>query len=334
MSDPTASVADVCIIIVNYNAGAFIERCLDAVAAQSLPARRVIVVDNGSSDGSADRVEQDFPAVELLRLGENTGFAAANNRAVRQAGDVAWIALLNPDAYPEPQWLERLMTATLDHPQCAAFGSRLLTAGDPNILDGEGDVYHVSGGAWRRHNGVPVQRAAEVPEEVFSPCAAAALYRRDAFLAAGGFDENYFCYLEDVDLGFRLRLLGYSARQVADARVLHEGSGVTGNESDFSLYHIQRNLLWTFIKNMPAPLLLRYLPQHLLLNLLGVLALLRRGRGRVALQAKWDALRALPSVLRRRRRVQRDGRVANGVLLKAMARGLAAPYRRDKGLQS
>ncbi len=338
MSDSQTSapdqVADVCIIIVNYNAGAFIERCLDAVATQSLTARRVMVVDNGSSDGSAEWVEQRYPAVELLCLGENTGFAVANNRAVQQAGDVAWIALLNPDAYPEPHWLERMMAATRAHPDCAAFGSRMLNAVNPELIDGDGDVYHVCGGAWRRHHGVPVGRMADSSMEVFSPCAAAALYRRDAFLAVGGFDESYFCYLEDVDLGFRLRLQGHRARQVADASVLHEGSGVTGSMSDFSLYHIQRNLLWTFVKDMPTPLLLRYLPQHLLFNFLGLAALARRGRGGLALRARWDALRGLPAVLRLRRRVQAERRVGNADLLALMASGLAKPYRRDKELQA
>lgn len=338
MSDSPALAAekkaDVCVIIVNYNAGDFIERCLDAVAAQTLPPRRVIVVDNGSSDGSIERVEQGYPGIRVLRLGRNTGFAAANNRAVEQAGDAAWIALLNPDAYPGPRWLEALLAAARDHPDCAAFGSRLLRADDPDVIDGDGDIYHVAGGAWRCHHGVATPQIGDTSAEVFSPCAAAALYRRDAFLEVGGFDESYFCYLEDVDLGFRLRLQGHYARQVADAPVLHEGSGVTGAESDFSLYHIQRNLIWTYLKNMPLALLLRYLPAHLLLNLLGLLALVRRGRGGLVLRAKLDALRGLPALLRARRKVQAGRTVHDADLLAAMARGLTTPYRRDKRLQS
>ncbi len=183
----TVSVA---VLIVNFNSGPLLGECLRHVCAQTRRPERVIVVDNASNDGSADWAECDYPGVAVVRLESNQGFAAANNLAARQAGEVDWLALLNPDAFPKPDWLERLLAATDRHPECASFGSRLLDANDPGRLDGTGDVYHVSGLAWRRDHGWPVISGADEAGEIFAPCAAAALYRRDAFLEAGGFDED------------------------------------------------------------------------------------------------------------------------------------------------
>jgi GT2 family glycosyltransferase len=172
------------------------------------------------------------------------------------------------------------------------------------VIDGEGDSYGVNGFAWRRHHGRRLESQPPGPEEVFSACAAAALYRREAFLAAGGFDERFFCYVEDVDLGFRLRLRGEGCLYVPNAVVQHVGSAVTGRASDFSVYHAQRNLVWTFAKNMPAPLLWLYLPQHVLLNLAAVAWYSLRGQARTVLRAKRDALRGLGEIRASRREAQ------------------------------
>jgi GT2 family glycosyltransferase len=186
-------------------------------------------------------------------------------------------------------------------------------------------VYHVSGLVWRSGHGAPLPTG-ESAHEVFSPCAAAALYRRDALLEIGGFDERYFCYLEDVDLGFRLRLRGQRCLYVPDAVVVHVGSGTTGKGSAFSTYHGHRNLVWTFFKDMPAPLLALYLPQHLLVNVLSVVWFAARGQAGAIVRAKWDALRGLPAILAERRQVQRERRVGARELRRAMARGWVTPY--------
>jgi GT2 family glycosyltransferase len=162
--------------------------------------------------------------------------------------------------------------------------------------------------------------------EVFAPCAAAALYRREPFEEVGGFDEAYFCYFEDVDLGFRLRLKGYRSIYVASAIVSHVSSASSGYRSDFAVYHGERNAVWTFIKDMPSPLVWMYLPQHIALNLAALLYYPRRGQGRVVFRAKLDALRRLPSMIRRRRTVQRQRQVDAWALRRAMLRGIGAPY--------
>ncbi|MBL8250141.1 MAG: glycosyltransferase family 2 protein [Candidatus Competibacter sp.] len=316
----------VAVIIVNFNSGDLLAACLRGLRAQTRRPERIIVVDNASQDGSADQAEDT--GVEWLRLDRNIGFAAANNLAAREAGAVDWLALLNPDAFPEPDWLERLLDAARAHPDCASFGSRMIDATDEGRLDGTGDVYHVSGLAWRRDHGRPLAGENRQAGEIFAPCAAAALYRRAAFFEVGGFDESYFCYFEDVDLGFRLRLRGYQSRYAPDAIVRHVGSALTGRRSAFSVYHGHRNLVWTWFKNMPGPLFWRYLPQHLLLNLIEIVWLALRGQGGVALKAKWDALRGLPRCWRQRATVQAQRRISPRRLRGSMQGGLLALYRR------
>jgi GT2 family glycosyltransferase len=311
------------VVIVNYNAGRFLGRCLSALAGQTRAPDRVIVVDNASSDGSAEGLEQTFPAVEVIRLDNNVGFAAANNTGVRAVADCEWVALLNPDAFPQPDWLERLVDAVRTEPGYTFFASRLLLADEPEKVDGTGDVYHVSGLAFRRDHGRPATKAARPQEEVFAPCAAAALYRRDAFLEVGGFDERYFAYLEDLDLAFRLRLAGHRCLYVPRSVALHHGSAIAGRTSDFTIYHSQRNLVWTYLKNMPSPLVWLYLPQHVLVNVAALVAYSLLGQPRTIVRAKRDAVRELPRVLAERRRLQRGRTVSGRELRRLMGKGFS-----------
>ena len=139
----------------------------------------------------------------------------------------------------------------------------------------------------------------------FSPCAAAALYRCSALLKSRGFDEDYFCYVEDVDLGFRMRLAGYSCLYVPQSIAYHVGSGTTGGQhSDFSVYHGHRNLVWTFVKDMPGVLFWLLLPLHVLLNLVSIVWFAVRGRGGVIWRVKRDALLGLPKMWHKRQEIQ------------------------------
>lgn len=310
----------VAVIIVTYNSGIFLARCLRALSLQTLAPTRIIVVDNGSEKPVAELVNK-FPRVALVRLSENVGFARANNIAIQRTGDCAWVALLNPDAYPAPDWLEKMLRAARLSPEFAFFGSRMLAAGSPEKLDGIGDCYHVFGLPWRFGHGCRANGRFLLKREIFSPCAAAALYRRDILAAAGGFDESYFCYLEDVDLGFRLRLLGYRCAYVPDALVLHEGSVVTGRRSEFSVYYGHRNVVWTFVKNMPRPALVFFLLPHLVLNCLAVIWYCFRGQGKTVVKAKYDAVRGLPGILKKRKTVQKHRKTGVWPLLGLMSWG-------------
>jgi GT2 family glycosyltransferase len=316
-----AAAASVTVIIVNWNSGALLKKCLDALELQTLKPHRILVVDNASRDDSL-RSAAGRERVEVLPQAANLGFAAGNNLALRHC-DTAFVALLNPDAFPEPKWLQSLLEAAAAHPAAAAFGSRQLTAEDPALLDGIGDRYHASGLVWRDRHGVLQTAGDLVPREIFAPCAAAALYRRPAVVAAGGFDEDFFCYVEDVDLGFRLRLAGHGARYVPAAVVHHVGSGTTGGQQgDFPVYHGHRNLVWTFVKNMPGPLFWLLLPLHLLLNVTTILWFALRGRGRIILASKRDALLGLPRAWAKRRMIQAQRTVGIGAIWKALDRRL------------
>lgn len=296
------------VIIINWNCGALLAECLRHLERQTVKPDKVLVVDNASSDNSIDSAEA-FPNVTVHRLNENLGFAGGNNRAIADC-DSEFIALLNPDAFPEPEWLERLLEAAVKHPEVAAFGSRQLCFHDDEVLDGIGDIYHVSGLAWRNRYGKRQQEEDLVSREIFSPCAAAALYRRQALVDIGGFDEAFFCYVEDVDLGFRLRLAGYKAIYVPEAVVRHVGSATTvGQYSDFSLYHGHRNLVWTFVKDMPGSLFWVLLPLHMLVNLGIIIMYVIRGQSSMIFRSKKDAVKGLSQMWSKRKKIQ-AGRIA------------------------
>lgn len=316
----------IAVVIVNWNAGAYLEETLAAVVGQRRPADRILVVDNASTDGSCQMVER-FSGVELLRLEANVGFAAANNVGSRMASDCDWLAFLNPDAFPDVEWLERLAAAAMNYPGVTMFASELRLAASPTELDGAGDAYHVSGLAWRIGHGEAASVRDAVPREVFSPCGAAAMVRRQAFEQIGGFDPTFFCYMEDVDLAFRLRLGGHRCVYVPAAIVRHVGSGTTAPHSAFAIYHGHRNLVWTWVKNMPGYWVWVYLPQHVLLTVTSIVRFTLLGHASTILRAKWHALAGLRPILAERRRVQRERTVSARTVVGTMSHGWLTPYR-------
>lgn len=317
MNLPTGVAAPVIsVVIVNYNAGARLGRVLDCLEAQTFRSFETIVLDNASDDGSQEVAATHRLKPLLIRSAVNLGFAAGNNHAVGFARG-HWLAFLNPDAYPRPDWLERLMAATIAWPEAEAFGSTQLMAADPARIDGAGDVYHAFGIPYRGHFGWPVQKLP--PQgECFSPCAAAALYKKARFDALGGFDERFFCYGEDVDLGFRLRLAGGRAVQVADAVVLHEGSGISGRHSAFSLYHGHRNRIWAGYKNTPAAIYWPLWPLRRLVDLALVVSASIRGLGEPVSRAVRDGYRGLPALRADRRNLLATRKASVLEIMRAM----------------
>ena len=309
----------VAVIIVNWNGDRFLDRCLTAILAQTVAPHEIILVDNASSDASLE-ILQRFPSVRVLAQSENLGFARGNNLAISEADvESKWIALLNPDAFAEPRWLEALLLSVRKYPDFDLFCSKLVMASNPALLDGASDAYHISGLVWRMGHGSPNLSFSDHEQEVFSPCAAAALYRRSSLLAMGGFDEDFFCYVEDVDLGFRLRLAGYRCLYVPSSVAHHVGSGTTGGKhSDFAVYHGHRNLVWTYVKDMPGILFWIFLPLHLAMNLVVLAVFAWRGQGRVVLRAKRDALLGLPGMWKKRRLVQSKRKVSLRAILRVL----------------
>ena len=314
----------VSIVIVTWNSKKHLPTCLDHLKKQNFQDFEIILVDNGSEDGSLDGIQDQDPSfrLQIHKLDTNRGFAVANNIGARLASGT-WLALLNADAYPNPDWLARLLEAADKHPN-ACFASRQIQANAPDLLDGEGDVYHISGLAWRRNYGHPVQEKRDV-EEIFSPCAAAALYPRQMFLEAGGFDEGYFSYQEDVDLGFRLRLKGLHCFYVPRAIVHHVGSVSTGKYSDFAIFHGHRNLVWTYVKNMPTTLFWLFLPLHFFMSFLTILRFIQSGNGNAIFRAKLDAIRGLSSMVRKRRGIQKKRQASISSIYRVMEHGLMTP---------
>ncbi len=334
-----SNLPEVTIILVTWNAGDHLNRCLSALSKQTWMRFEIIVIDNGSTDGSLTSLSSwDFVPLTIRQLKTNHGFAAANNLGAHLASG-KWIILLNADAYPEPDWLEQLITAAEENPEFNFFSSRQIQYNAPHLLDGAGDEYHVSGLAWRRYYNHVQNEYGLQQEEVFGACAAAAMYRREDFLSAGGFDEDYFSYFEDVDLSFRLRLAGGRCLYVPEAVVHYVGSASTGKLSDFVVYYGHRNLVWAFFKDMPGLLFWLYLPLHLAMNLFFLVSFIFKGKGRAIFKAKIDAIKGIPSVMKKRKDVQTLRKVSVKEVSHFMSKGLLDPYwasrqRRRQGNQT
>lgn len=274
---------EVVVVIVAFNSGPHLQTALNALQGQSFTNFETIVWDNASTDGAVDGLITG-PRVQVVRCPDNLGFAAANNRAAALSR-APLIATLNPDAFAEPDWLETLV-AGARRTGAESVASLQLSAEDDEVLDGAGDMMSVIGVAWRGGYLGPRSAAPSQPVEVFAACAAAALYRRDAFEAAGGFDERFFCYHEDVDLGFRLRLRGGRCVLEPRAIVRHVGSASSSAISGFAEYHGMRNREWTFWRDMPGALLPIALPCHVLL----LIFLLVRAQSPLMRAARWRGL--------------------------------------------
>lgn len=321
-SDTQNPAPKISVIIVNYNGGEWLTRCVQSVTDQSFTDFECFIVDNGSADGSIAALPKLDNRFTIMELGENTGFARGNNIAAAKASG-EWLALLNPDAFARADWLEKLLEATTLAPNVTMVGSTQYMALEPNIYDGVGDFYHVSGLAWRGKHGHNVNESGDLPPfiletaEVFGPCAAASMYHRETFARLGGFDERFFCYHEDVDIAFRFRLAGGICIQKADAIVDHVSSGISGKASPFAVYHGTRNRIWTFVKCMPPLGLLIFGPAHIALNMAFLFwSLFRKGRATPTWRGVRDGVKGIPAVWKDRNKVKR--KVGLFLLLRVM----------------
>lgn len=235
------------VVIPNFNGAAVLPRSLAALAAQTVAPAEVVVVDNGSTDGSAQAAERDFPGVRVVRVGHNSGFGAAANRGVREVTSPL-VAILNSDARPVPAWAEQMTGfAAVAPPGAWSWGGVLTSPG--GLVESAGDCYSPAGFAYKHAQGVPLDRLPDQPYEVFAPPGAAPVFRRDVYLELGGYDERYFLYLEDIDLAFRARSRGHSAWLVPGAEVEHDlGASGTGEVATF---HIGRNAVWCQLTHSP-----------------------------------------------------------------------------------
>ena len=239
------------IIIPNYNGAHFMTPCMKALENQTVRPDEIIVVDNGSSDGSVEMLKEQYPYVRIIENDANLGFAAAVNIGIK-ASTTPYVLLLNNDTEAEPEMVESMERAMRRHPRAFSVASKMIQLYHPEYLDSTGDLYTVTGWAVNRGNDRPSDLYRH-SSYIFTACAGAALYRREVFEEIGYFDENHFAYLEDIDVGYRARLNGWSNIYEPKAVVRHVGSGTSGSKyNSFKVHLSARNSIWLNYKNMPS----------------------------------------------------------------------------------
>jgi GT2 family glycosyltransferase len=289
--------------------GVYLDLVRDTLAEQSLRDFEVIVVDNGSTDDSVEHVRENWPEAKVVELGENRGFSAAVNAGVA-AGRGPLVALLNTDIELSPDWLELLVGGFESDPRLGFATGKVMRYDDRDVIEQAGHDFFTCGrfeprGLDRRDEGQYDQRE---PTAVVT--AAAAMYRREALEAAGGFDEDYFLYCEDGDACLRMLLRGYSGLYVPEPKAFHIRGGTVGASSDLPRFFLVRNALITLLKDLPASVLLRSLPQIALYHWGQLSTARREGYARRVLQAYAAFLRMVPATLRKRRAVKRGRQIA------------------------
>ncbi|MGB3634029.1 MAG: glycosyltransferase family 2 protein [Rubrobacteraceae bacterium] len=294
----------VAVVIPNWNGHRLLETCLTALQAQCFEDFEVVLVDNGSTDNSVDFVAENFPEVRVVPLQDNRGFAAAVNQGIK-ASDSEYVVLLNNDTEMHPDWLGTLVHAAKSHPDTGFFTSKLVDFYDRRFLDGAGDALRLSGLPYRVGHGERDRGQFDSPKFVFGACAAAALYRRTMLEKIGLFDEDFVSYCEDGDLSFRAQLAGYPCRYVPESVVYHMGSASTGGKRSATATRLgTRNSLSLLVKNLPLSLVPHILPFFVFAQLTRMLTAAATGTLRSHLQGLSEALRRLPLMLEKRRRIQ------------------------------
>jgi GT2 family glycosyltransferase len=248
----------VTVVIPNWNGKHFLGECLGALAAQTAGRPAAIVIDNGSTDGSPVFINDDFPWVKLIAIPQNEGFGRAVNRGIL-AAETEFVALLNNDAVPDPDWLKKLINSMDENPEISSCACKIVFHEKPDVIDSAGDLYTPWGMPFNRGHNEQDDGAYDKPCFVFGPCAAAALYRKSVFYTTGLFDESFFAYYEDTDLNLRMLLAGKKCLYVPGARVRHHYSGSSsGVKSKLGTEEVYIHLTGVLIKNMPGAIIARH----------------------------------------------------------------------------
>lgn len=308
----------VSVVIPTWNGSELLDRALASLERQRWRDFEVVVVDNASTDDTLAMLQRRHPDVGVVRLSENRGFAAAVNEGIR-ASKGSIVALLNNDAEADPAWLGRLVAAFDRHPEISSLASKMLDHHHRDIIDSAGDRLGVF--ASPRGHGLPDGPEYAEPREVLSPCGGAAAYRRELFDDVGFFDEAYFAWFEDVDLGMRARLAGHRCLYVPDAVVYHHGSATARRISDRAFYLRSRNAMILGFRYLPPERLVAF--GLLLVTWPLVRAVVDGQRLGTAFRAVRDFVARLPGVIRERRAALGDRRIPMSELREALASPLA-----------
>lgn len=292
----------VTVVIPTWNGRALLQDCLEALRLQTEHDFAIVVVDNGSSDGTLEWLREHHPQVHVIANRENRGFAAPVNQGILSSAS-PYVAVLNNDTEPEPGWLAALLAAAESQSHIGMVASKMLFADRPDVINSTGICVDLAGIAWDRRGGEV--DAGDDPQvvEIFGPCGGAALYRRQMLDEIGLFDEAYFAYLEDVDLAWRGRARGWRCLYAPQARVLHRHSATGVEGSPFKRYQLGRNKVRLLAKNYPFRELWWGLPLVAMYDLLAVSYALIARRDAHALRGRIAGLAALGGALRLRQRL-------------------------------
>lgn len=275
-------MAEVTIVVPNYNGSTYIERCLDALRGQTFSDFEVIVVDNGSEDESIPLIREKFPEVRVICLEQNYGFSRAANEGIT-ASRSPYVLLLNNDTEAESGFVEALYQAIRKDEKIFSVAAKMLQLKHPDLIDGAGDLYSALGWGFARGKGKSRDRYNK-ETEVFSACAGAAIYRKKILDEIGYFDEFHFAYLEDLDIGYRAKIMGYRNMYAPAAVVYHVGSGFSGSRyNEFKIRLSSRNNLYVIYKNMPLLQIILNFPLIAIGFLVKTLFFMVKGYGRAYL---------------------------------------------------
>lgn len=310
----------VSVIVINYNGKEFLKDCLESIYGQTYHNFELILVDNGSTDGSVQFIKEKFPDTILIENKENLGFAVANNQGI-EISKGKYIALLNNDTVVDRDWLKNLVTAAESSSEnTGMWAGKILSLENPHIIDSVGGLIISNDGIAKGRGRLERDIGQyDREEEVFIPSACAALYRKRMFDEVGLFDEDFFAYCEDTDLGLRARLAGWKTISAPKAVVYHHYSGTTGKYTSIKAYLVERNHIWLAIKNFPLSKLL-FLPLYTfwryLMQVYGIFR--KKGAGGrfledfsgsrlliILLKALWGATKGIPVILKKRRYIQK-----------------------------
>ncbi len=312
---------DASLVIINFNGLPYLEELFSSIESQSLRPAEVLFVDNASSDNSVKFVESSFPQTRIIRLSGNLGFAAAANAGIRESGFEP-VALLNTDIRLDPDWLENLVASMNADGQIAAVAAKVMLYDKPLLLNGVGGGMNRLGYTWDIGMFEEDKGQYDSPAEVIFAPASAALFRKSAVLGAGGFDESFFMYHEDVDLGWRMWLLGYRIVTCPGAVAFHHFGGTTKASRSMMWRELlgERNDMTSILKNYELPNAVRAIAEMLCL---------RQKPSRKAGQVKnflWNLLK-LPSTLKKRRFIQKHRKLTDDEAARLIVQSSHVPIR-------
>lgn len=296
-------------IVLNWNGKKFLKECFDSLMNQTFKDYELMMVDNGSTDGSIEFMRDNFPQVKLVCLGHNLGFCRAMNAGMKLAKG-EFLALFNNDVVVDRNWLSAMHSALKNNPEVGICASKILFYNEPDKINSVGDLFSISGEAHNRGIGEKDNGRYNKAQAVFSASAAACIYRHKMLEEIGLFDEDFFNTYEDMDLGFRAHLKGWDCLYVPEAVVYHHWLGTIGYFSAMNIFYMSKNNLNILVKNMPIELLMKHIftifktHRRISLNMTsdGCYSAFLKGRLRYLLQ--------LPCMLRKRNAILRNRKIS------------------------